>query len=175
MQFTHHNVYALIYLTKFYEWIFRWFLNTWNFTSNPPSPMTDPCILSGPSFEEWRNRAFLNRATEDPYCQPELMCHQKCFLFLILCVSDQLLWNYCLSPPPTPLLLWDDTVYGPSLSSSCPTTMLLWSAPPALSVGATAYQDAVPSSLTIPTLLLKPIFPPDSCFELIFFKVKMRR
>ena len=33
----HHKVYAFIHLTKFYEGLFRWFLNTWTFTINHPS------------------------------------------------------------------------------------------------------------------------------------------
>ena len=46
-------------------------------------------------------------------------------------------------------------------------------APPASNAGGITGQGAVPCCRTIPTLLLS-YFLPDSCYELIYFKVKMR-
>ena len=159
-----YHVYPLIYLIKLYEWILRWFLNTWSFTINH---LFSPTVESGISSHDsscWEWTAFLNTATQEPCCQPvrDNVSLAMYFLFLTSCVSDWLMWNRCLSPAPSPLLLWGDTAHGPRLQ----LLLQLQNLQPVKTEGLTVWPPS-PSSLRL-------FFSWFLLWIHFFFKVTMR-
>lgn len=115
------------------------------------------------SFNRWPLRKapelFLNTATEDSQCQPDLMCRQRGFFFLIPFVSDRLDMK-SLSFPTFSAPGWDAAVYGLPLPPAGRADRLPTPAPPASNAGGITGQGAVCLAVELSLPYFSAYFPP---------------